>query len=168
MDRAEVFWYTTYDGSLSKMGLQRDLYDIKSAVIFQHDYDDLRKANSRVASLFNKKDWDNRQVKLEIREANETQPLYSTFDEVGEDYKGHKYIVDLVCQIKDKNDKDVLIDLSAVNLPTTLKANLETIKTNIQARISAGKIKDPDLITKLNGMLTNIDKDADTFEAIFD
>lgn len=168
MDRAEAFWYTTYNGTLSKMGLQRDLYDIKSAVIFQHDYNDLRKANSRVASLFNKKDWDNRQVKLEIREANETQPLYSTFDEVGEDYKGHKYIVDLVCQVKNKNGRDVLIDLSAVNLPTTLKANLETIKTNIQARISAGKVKDPDLITKLNGMLTNIDKDADTFEAIFD
>ena len=168
MDRAEAFWYTTYNGTLSKMGLQRDLYDIKSAVIFQHDYDDLRKANSRVASLFNKEDWNNHQVKLEIREANETQPLYSTFDEVGEDYKGHKYIVDLVCQVKDKNGRDVLIDLSAVNLPTTLKANLETIKTNIQARISAGKVKDSDLITKLNGMLTNIDKDADTFEAIFD
>jgi len=58
--------------------------------------------------------------------------------------------------------------LSAINLPTTLKTNLETIKTNIQARISAGKVKDPDLVTKLNEMLTNIDKDADAFEAIFD
>lgn len=167
-DRAEVFWHTTYDGSLSKMGLQKDLYDLKSAVIFQHDYDELRKANSRVASLFNKKDWEDGRVKLEIREANETQPLYSTFDEVGEDYKGHRYIVDLVFQVKDKKGRDVLIDLSAVNLPTTLKENLETIKTNIQARISAGKVKDPDLVTKLNGMLTNIDKDADAFEAIFD
>lgn len=163
-----MFWHTTYDGSLSKMGLQRDLYDLKSAVIFQHSYDELRKANSRVASLFNKKDWEDGRVKLEIREANETQPLYSTFDGVGEDYKGHKYIADLVFQVKDKKGRDVLIDLSAVNLPTTLKANLETIKTNIQARISAGKVTDPDLVTKLNGMLANIDKDADAFEAIFD
>ena len=71
-DRAEVFWHTTYDGSLSKMGLQRDLYDLKSAVIFQHSYDDLRKANSRVASLFTKKDWEEGRVKLEIREADDT------------------------------------------------------------------------------------------------
>ena len=42
-----------------------------------------------------------------------------------------KYIVDLVFQVKDKKGRDVLIDLSAVNYPTTLKENLETIKTKI-------------------------------------
>lgn len=167
-DRATAFWHTTYDGSYSKTSLQKDLNDVKSTVIYQHSYDELRAANSRVASLFNKKDWEDGQVKLEIREANDTLPIYSTFDKIGTEYKGHDYIIDLVFQVKDKNGRTVLIDLSSVNLPTTLKTNLQTIKDKINAKLSAGKITDPDTITKLNNILVNIDSDADTYESIFD
>lgn len=167
-DRATAFWHTTYDGSHSKMSLQKDLNDVKSAVIYQHSYEELKKANSRVANLFNKKDWEDGQVKLEIREADDTLPIYGTFDEVGAEYKGHKYIVDLVFQVKDKNGRTVLVDLSSVNLPTTLKANLTKIKDKIQGKLSAGKITDPDTIAKLNGIIKNIDADADAYESIFD
>ena len=52
------------------------MYDIRSAAIYEHSYEDITRVNPNVADLFTKEAWNSRKVKLEIREAKEMMPIY--------------------------------------------------------------------------------------------
>lgn len=148
-DEAEVFWYESIGSELSKMKLQRELQQLKSAVIFNHSYDDLARINSKLAKRFKKEDWEAGKVKLEIREADETLPVFAPMHEVGMEYNGKRYIADLVYEVKNKDGRTVLIDLAGINNPNTLLSNVDIIKSNIEAKLASGKITDPAVKSKL-------------------
>ena len=155
-DEAEIFWYESIGSELSKMKLQRELQQLKSAVIFDHSYDDLAKINSKLAKRFKKEDWEAGKVKLEIREANETLPIFASMQEVGMEYNGKRYIADLVYEVKNKDGKTVLIDLAGINNPNTLLSNVDIIKSNIEAKLASGKITDPAVKSKLQNIYDTI------------
>jgi hypothetical protein len=131
------------------MKLQRELQQLKSAVIFNHSYDDLARVNSKLAKRFKKEDWEAGKVKLEIREADETLPVFAPMHEVGMEYNGKRYIADLVYEVKNKDGRTVLIDLAGINNPNTLLSNVDIIKSNIEAKLASGKITDPAVKSKL-------------------
>ena len=105
-DALEAFWYKS-ENETSKMELQKRLYDIRSAAIYEHSYEDISKVNPNVADLFTEEAWNNRKVKLEIREAKEMMPIFRQMSDIGQDYKEHsgenRVIANLVLELENKD-----------------------------------------------------------------
>ena len=168
-DVLEAFWYKS-ETETSKMELQKRLYDIRSAAIYEHSYDDIFNVNPNVADLFTKEAWDNRKVKLEIREAKEMMPIYRQMQEVGQDYKEHsgenRVMANLVLELKDRKDRTVLIDLAAVNNPQTLNDNMYTILAHLKVKMDNATDKKEQ--SRLSNIMTNIAQDGKDYEKIYD
>ena len=85
--------------------------------------------------------------------------------EVGLEYNGKRYIVDLVFKTTSLDGRDKIIDLSAVNSPITLKQNLPEITNKLRRKID----ETTDNIKKkfLQNILDNIENDVKIYEQEF-
>ena len=161
-----VFWYES-PNEISKMELQRRLYDIRSAKIHQHSYEDLIAINSDLKKYITKDEFDKGKILLEVRSADteKVKALHSSMKEIGMEYNGKRYIVDLVFKTTSLDGRDKIIDLSAVNSPITLKQNLSEIKNKLIRKID----ETTDNVKKkfLQNILNNIDNDTKIYEQEF-
>jgi len=84
-----------------------------------------------------KDEFDKGKVMLEVRSADSetVKPLHASMKEVGMEYGGKRYIVDLVFKTTGIDGKEKVIDLAAVNSPITLKENLSEIKNKLRRKI---------------------------------
>jgi len=138
----EAFWFDSKTG-MSKMRLQRRLYDLRSAVIFNHDYRDLVNSGSEVPEFITEDEYDNGKIILEIRNADEEQvkPLHQEGD-IGMEYNGKQYLVSLAYRMVDKDGREKVIDLAALNNPATLRKNLKEIKDNLLTKRETADTKE--------------------------
>lgn len=161
-----AFWYESPDG-VSKMQLQRRLYDLRSAKIHQHSYEDLITKNSELKKYISKDEFDKGKILLEVRSADSeiVRPLHASMKEVGMEYDGKRYIVDLVFKTTGVDGRDKIIDLAAVNSPITLKENLSEIKNKLRRKID----ETDDGVKKkfLQNILDNINTDVKIYEDEF-
>lgn len=162
-----AFWYKS-PNEISKMELQRRLYDIRSAKIHQHSYEDLIAINHDLKKYITKDEFDKGKILLEVRSADteKVRALHSSMKEVGMEYNGKRYIVDLVFKTTSLDGRDKIIDLSAVNSPITLKQNLPEIINKLQRKIDEAT----DNVKKkfLQNILDNIQNDAEIYKQEFD
>jgi 16S rRNA C967 or C1407 C5-methylase (RsmB/RsmF family) len=148
---------------MSKMLLQRRLYDLRSAVIFNHDYQDFANSGSEVGDFITKEEYDNGRVMVEVRNADEelVKPLHQEGD-IGLEYNGKRYLVNLVYRMVDKDGREKIIDLAALNNPATLRTNLSKIKDNLLE-----KRETADTIEKRN-FFDNLLKTIDSQVALYE
>lgn len=118
-----------------KQNAQRMLFDIKSAVIFQHSYDDLPRA---LRGKFTKQDWERGTLELEIREVSDTDTthLNAKFTKAGFEYGDKRYIAGIVFRTKLRTGEEVVIDVSGLPSIDSYHTNLQKIKENLQKRIA--------------------------------
>lgn len=136
-----------------KQKAQRMLFDAKSAIIYQHGYDDLPRS---IRSRFTKQDWEQGTLELEIREVTttDTTHLNAKYKEAGMEYNGKRYIANIVFKTKLRTGEEVKIDVSGLPSIDTYHANLQEIKTNLQKRIAKAT---GDEKTKLQEKLAMVD-----------
>ena len=75
-------------------------------------------------------------------------------------------MANLVLELKDKNDRTVLIDLAAVNNPKTLKDNMYTILEHL--RVKRDNATDQEEKSKLTNIMTHVEQDSKDYEKIYD
>jgi hypothetical protein len=109
-----------------KQILQRKLFDIKSAIIFKHEYDDLPQDIKRIIK---KSDWDNKELELEIREVDEsdTTHINAFFDKPGFELEDKRYIIGIVLKTKNASGRDIKFDISGLPSLETFAENLPLI-----------------------------------------
>jgi hypothetical protein len=114
------------------MGLQRRLYDLRSAIIFNHDYRDFADAGSEVGKYITEEEYNSGRVMVEVRRADEeiVKPLHQEGD-IGLKYNDKNYLVNLVYKMTGKDGREKIIDIAALNNPATLIKNLEKIKAKL-------------------------------------
>lgn len=167
-DGEEAFWYQ------DKMKWQSTLFDVRSALIFDHNWDETKLGTSDrilpsiIRTKFNKQDWENGTYEIEIRNPEgEVLPLSPSMKEIGFDYNGNKYIVDLVFKVKDKQGRECIFDLGGLNNPNTLNLKQEEIKNNIRDRLKNDKSLSNEDRDKLNNILGTIDSEIIEYENLF-
>ena len=118
-----------------KQKAQRMLFDAKSAIIFQHGYDDLPRS---LKGKFTKQDWERGTLELEIREvsATDTTHLNAKYKEAGFVYGDKRYVAGIVFRTKLRTGEEVVIDVSGLPSVDSYHANLQKIKENLQKRIA--------------------------------
>jgi hypothetical protein len=119
------------------MQLQRRLYDLRSAKIHQHSYEELITKNPELKKYISKDEFDKGKILLEVRSADseKVRPLHASMKEIGMEYGGKRYIVDLEFKTTGVDGREKIIDLAAVNSPITLKENLSEIKNKLRRKI---------------------------------
>lgn len=167
-DQESVFWYK------DKQTLEKQLYQVKSALIFNHSYDETilgtktKVMPTCITSNFSKADWDAGTYELEIRSVEgEIQPSFKPMPEVGMTYKGNKYIANIVFKVKNKKGQICKFDLAGINNPETLTSNLSKIKDRINQELSDPTISD-ERKSKLQNILNTIENRAQKWTNLFD
>lgn len=167
-DQESVFWYK------DKQTLEKQLYQVKSALIFNHSYDETilgtrtKVMPTCITSNFSKADWDAGTYELEIRSVEgEIQPSFKPMPEVGMTYKGNKYIANIVFKVKNKKGQICKFDLAGINNPETLTSNLNKIKDRISQELSDSTISD-ERKSKLQNILNTIENRAQKWSNLFD
>lgn len=133
---------------------QRMLFDLKSVIIYQYDYD---KLPSRIRQRFiSKQDWEQGELEIEIREPNvsDTTHLNAKYKEAGFKYNGKRYIANIVYKVKLKNGEIAKFDISGLPSVDSFYKNLNTIKDHLRERISKASEEEK---TKLQEKLNNMD-----------
>lgn len=167
-DQESVFWYK------DKHTLEKQLYQVKSALIFNHSYGETilgthtRVMPTCITNNFRKDDWDAGTYELEIRSVEgEIQPSFKPMPEVGMTYKGNKYIANIVFKVKNKKGQICKFDLAGINNPETLTSNLSKIKDRISQELS-----DPTIFnerkSKLQNILNTIENRSQKWANLFD
>jgi hypothetical protein len=149
------------------MRLQRRLYDLRSAVIFNHDYRDLVNSGSEVPEFITEDEYDNGKIILEIRNADEeheVKPLHQEGD-IGMEYNGKQYLVNIAYRMVDKNGREKVIDLAALNNPATLRSNLKEIKDNLLTKRETADTKEK--YDFFDNILKTIDGQVNLYEKQF-
>lgn len=166
-DDTEAFWYK------DKQRLTKDLYAVKSFLIFNHGWDERIPGTmnsvvpSCISTHFNKSDWEQGTYKVEIRSTDgEIQPLFKPMPGIGNEYEGKKYIVNIVFEVKNKKGKICKFDLGGVNFPATLAKNKDLIKTHIQNKLKDTSISQ-EKRDKLTNILNTIDDRVTKYENLF-
>lgn len=136
-----------------KQDAQKQLFDIKSAIIYQHGYDQLPR---EIRKFFSKNDWESGKLELEIREVSDsdTTHLNAKYKESGIEYNGKRYIVNVVFSVKTKSGELAKFDISGLPNLDKYHENITKIKENLEGRIS--KAKD-DEKAKLQKRLAGVD-----------
>lgn len=167
-DQKSVFWYK------DKHTLEKQLYQVKSALIFNHSYDETilgthtRVMPTCITNNFRKDDWDAGTYELEIRSVEgEIQPSFKPMPEVGMTYKGNKYIANIVFKVKNKKGQICKFDLAGINNPETLTSNLSKIKDRISQELSDPTISN-ERKSKLQNILNTIENRSQKWANLFD
>lgn len=167
-DQESVFWYK------DKHTLEKQLYQVKSALIFNHSYDETilgthtRVMPTCITNNFSKDDWDAGTYELEIRSVEgEIQPSFKPMPEVGMTYKGNKYIANIVFKVKNKKGQICKFDLAGINNPETLTSNLSKIKDRISQELSDPTISN-ERKSKLQNILNTIENRSQKWANLFD
>lgn len=167
-DQESVFWYK------DKHTLEKQLYQVKSALIFNHSYDETilgthtRVMPTCITNNFRKDDWDAGTYELEIRSVEgEIQPSFKPMPEVGMTYKGNKYIANIVFKVKNKKGQICKFDLAGINNPETLTSNLSKIKDRISQELSDPTISN-ERKSKLQNILNTIENRSQKWANLFD
>ena len=151
------------------------MYDVKSALIFNHDYSEqklgtvLKLLPSEITSNFSEEDWKNGRYELEIREAtDQVTPIYAPLKEVGFKHTdGKRYIANIVFKVKNRRGRECVFDLTGINNPSFLKSKLEEIKANIDKKLAKPNISE-DTKAKLTNIKNTIDQQADIYADLVD
>lgn len=166
-DQKSVFWYK------DKHALEKQLYQVKSALIFNHSYDETilgthtRVMPTCITSNFSKADWDAGTYELEIRSVEgEIQPSFKPMPEVGMTYKGNKYVANIVFKVKNKKKQICKFDLAGINNPETLTSNLSKIKDRINQELSDPTISN-ERKSKLQNILNTIENRSQKWANLF-
>lgn len=164
----EAFWYA------DKKLWQEQLYKLKSAVLFGYNLDETVLGSTDkiipafIRNKFSQTDWSNGIYELEIRSTDgEVLPLGGSMKKVGMNYKGKDYTANIVFKVKDKSGRECIFDIAGINNPETLSKNLETIKENINNKLTNPKIT-PEEKKKLNNILRTIDQEATQYANLFE
>lgn len=123
---------------------QKKLFDIKSAIAYQHDYSDLP---TSVKNHIDRKSWEEGTLEIEIREpsTSDTKHLnaYKTKEErdanvedVGINVNGKKYIVNVVFKVKLTSGLTAKFDIAGLPDLDNYFDNLGIIKNNLRVRIN--------------------------------
>lgn len=167
-DQKSVFWYK------DKQTLEKQLYQVKSALIFNHSYDETilgthtRVMPTCITNNFSKDDWKAGTYELEIRSVEgEIQPSFKPMPEVGMTYKGNKYVANIIFRVKNKKGKICKFDLAGINNPETLTRNLSKIKDRINQELSDPTISD-ERKSKLQNILNTIENRSQKWANLFD
>ena len=167
-DQESVFWYK------DKQTLEKQLYQVKSALIFNHSYDETilgthtRVMPTCITDNFSKADWDAGTYELEIRSVEgEIQPSFKPMPEVGMTYKGNKYVANIIFKVKNKKGQICKFDLAGINNPETLTNNLSKIKDRINQELSDPTISD-ERKSKLQNILNTIENRSQKWANLFD
>ena len=167
-DQKSVFWYK------DKQTLEKQLYQVKSALIFNHSYDETilgthtRVMPTCITNNFSKDDWEAGTYELEIRSVEgEIQPSFKPMPEVGMTYKGNKYVANIIFKVKNKKGKICKFDLAGINNPETLTNNLSKIKDRINQELSDPTISD-ERKSKLQNILNTIENRSQKWANLFD
>lgn len=167
-DQKSVFWYK------DKQALEKQLYQVKSALIFNHSYDETilgtrtRVIPTCITNNFSKADWDAGTYELEIRSVEgEIQPSFKPMPEVGMTYKGNKYVANIIFKVKNKKGQICKFDLAGINNPETLTSNLSKIKDRINQELSDPTISD-ERKSKLQNILNTIENRSQKWANLFD
>lgn len=167
-DQKSVFWYR------DKQNLEKQLYQVKSALIFNHSYDETilgthtRVMPTCITDNFSKDDWDAGTYELEIRSVEgEIQPSFKPMPEVGMTYKGNKYVANIVFKVKNKKKQICKFDLAGINNPETLTSNLSKIKDRINQELSDPTISN-ERKSKLQNILNTIENRSQKWANLFD
>lgn len=152
---------------------QKQLFDLKSFILFKHNWDDEIQAGIKVLpdcirENFNREDWEKGTFEIEIRNPNnEVLPIGSSLKKAGLTYKGKDYIVNIVFKVKNKDNKECIFDITGVNNPETLNKNIGLIKANLLAKIDNPKTS-KELRAKLQNIYATIEEQAEKYTNIFD
>lgn len=167
-DQKSVFWYK------DKHTLEKQLYQVKSALIFNHNYDETilgthtRVMPTCITDNFSKADWDAGTYELEIRSVEgEIQPSFKPMPEVGMTYKGNKYVANIIFKVKNKKGQICKFDLAGINNPETLTSNLSKIKDRISQELSDPTISN-ERKSKLQNILNTIENRSQKWANLFD
>ena len=167
-DQKSVFWYK------DKQTLEKQLYQVKSALIFNHSYGETilgthtRVMPTCITNNFSKTDWDAGTYELEIRSVEgEIQPSFKPMPEVGMTYKGNKYVANIIFKVKNKKGQICKFDLAGINNPETLTNNLSKIKDRINQELSDPTISD-ERKSKLQNILNTIENRSQKWANLFD
>lgn len=167
-DQKSVFWYK------DKQTLEKQLYQVKSALIFNHSYGETilgthtRVMPTCITNNFSKDDWEAGTYELEIRSVEgEIQPSFKPMPEVGMTYKGNKYVANIIFKVKNKKGKICKFDLAGINNPETLTSNLSKIKDRINQELSDPTISD-ERKSKLQNILNTIENRSQKWANLFD
>lgn len=121
-----------------KLDAQKYLFDLKSAIIFQHSYSDTRTFPAAVRQIISQQDWDQGQLLIEVRTPTDTDVthLNAYIKDYGLDIKGNKYIINVVFKTKLKNGREAIFDLGGLPSVKDFADKIPTISNNLKKRIS--------------------------------
>lgn len=152
-----------------KAEAQKLLFKLKSAVMFNHTYEDINNLSGVVpiVTAISEKAWNDKTFEIEIREVSDidTTHLNARYSEPGIEFgpEGNKkrYIINIVCNIKLKNGKIAKFDISGLPSLDSVFANKERIANKLKERI---RNADGDLKIKLQNQLANLDSTFTNYE----
>lgn len=163
---AQAFWYK------DKIALQRRIYEVKSALLFQHSWPtatNLKSLPVTITRNFNKTDWENGTYELEFRTptAQDVTPVHGNLKEAGFEYNGQKLIANIVFKVKDKRGRVCKFDLAGINNPKTLIDSKKTLKDSLNAAISNPRTDDATR-QRLQNMVNSVDAAALAYKNWFE
>ena len=152
-----------------KIEAQKLLFKLKSAVMFNHTYEDINNLSGVVpiVDAISEQAWNEKKFEIEIREVSDidTTHLNAHYSEPGIEFgpEGNKkrYIVNIVCKIQLKNGKTAKFDISGLPSLDSVFAHKESIANKLKERIRKA---DGDLKTKLQNQLANLDATFTNYE----
>ena len=152
-----------------KVEAQKLLFKLKSAVMFNHTYEDINNLSGvgPIIDVISEEAWNKKTFEIEIREVSDidTTHLNARYSEPGIEFgpEGNKkrYIINIVCSIGLKNGKTAKFDISGLPSLDSVFAHKESIANKLKDRIRKA---DGDLKTKLQNQLANLDATFTNYE----
>lgn len=136
-----------------KIDAQKKLFDIKSALLYGHDFKDL--PNELRNRIFSKANWEQGKFEIEIREPSEsdTTHLNAKYDVPGIEINGKRYIVNVVFKVKTRSGATAVFDISGLPTLNTYSENVSIIKENLKQRIAKATGDEKEALQRrLNGV----------------
>lgn len=165
-DDKSIFWYK------DKMNMQKLLNDVKSILIYQHDFNETDSYGNyiipeAIRSRFKQEDWVNGVFKVEFRKTDgEVKAFGNSTSKVGMKYGGAEFIAEIVFEVKDKNGNTCIFDLAGINNPDTFAKKKEVIEANLKKRID--KATNPEYKAKLQKTLDGLGTSLTAYTNLFD
>jgi hypothetical protein len=154
--------FISYD---DKIAAQKELFNLKSCIIYQHGHD---KLSPRIKQLISEQDWKQGRLELEIRipEVTDTTHLNAKYKEAGFEYRNKRYIANIVFTVKLKDGSEAKFDISGLPSIDSYRANLQIIKANLNSRIS--QTNDDEEKQKLQKKLDNSDATFNHYKSLLE